>query len=137
MAYKNANVIPRPRLATKAHPDMAFEAPLSPTLFRPEGVTMLADVRAKVELMPSGNGRRDILSAFNVLAARAFIDLSSTPASAQSRGAGPGSEAAHHQPLHRHLPALCLGPRRRSRYWSRPLQEGQRGAPEGGYFKEG
>ena len=63
---------------------MTCEAPLSLTLFRPEGVIMLADVRTQVELMLAGNERRDTLSAFNVLAARGPVDLGATPATARS-----------------------------------------------------
>ena len=71
MMYKSTSGFPRPLLTTKAYPDMTCEAPLNLTLFRPEGVIMLADVRTQVELMLAGNERRDTLSAFNVLAARA------------------------------------------------------------------
>ena len=45
---------------------------------------MLADVRTQVELLLDGNERRDTLSAFNVLAARAGVDLGATPATARS-----------------------------------------------------
>ena len=67
MMYKSTSGFPRPLLTTKAYPDMTCEAPLNLTLFRPDGVIMLADVRAQVELLLAGNARRDTLSAFNVL----------------------------------------------------------------------
>ena len=82
--YKSTSGFPRPLLTTKAYPDMTCEAPLNLTLFRPEGVIMLADVRTQVELMLAGNERRDTLSAFNVLAARSPVDLGATPATARS-----------------------------------------------------
>ena len=63
---------------------MTINAPISLTLFRPDGVIMLADVRAQAELLLEGNARRDMLSAFNVLQARAGIDLGATPAAARS-----------------------------------------------------
>ena len=40
--------------------------PLPATVFRPEGVTSLADVRDRVEALPAGNERRDTLSAFRI-----------------------------------------------------------------------
>jgi hypothetical protein len=62
---------------------MTFNAPIRDTLFRPNGIVMLADVRAQAELLWEGNARRDVLSAFNVLQTRAGIDLGATPAAAR------------------------------------------------------
>jgi hypothetical protein len=63
---------------------MTMNMPVKGTLFRPDGVVMLADVRAQVDLLLDGNTRRDTISAFNVLQARAGIDLGATPATARA-----------------------------------------------------
>jgi integrase len=65
------------------HPDMNIATPTTVTLFRPEGVIMLADVRALADSRLDGNERRDVLSAFNVLRTRGGIELETTPASAR------------------------------------------------------
>ena len=63
---------------------MTINTPIKGILFRPDGVIMLADVRVQVDLLLDGNARRDTLSAFNVLQARAGIDLDTTPATARA-----------------------------------------------------
>src|SRR4051812_18233078 len=61
---------------------MSICAPSKVNLFRPDGVITLADVRDLSDGNLEGNLRRDTLSAFNVLQARAGIDLATRPASA-------------------------------------------------------
>src|SRR3954471_19339851 len=61
---------------------MTICAPFEATLFRPDGVITLADVRDLSDGNLEGNLRRDTLSAFNVLQSRAGTDLAATPASA-------------------------------------------------------
>ena len=90
---------------------MTCEAPHHLTLFRPEGVIMLADVRTQVELMLAGNERRDTLSAFNVLAARGPVDLGATPATARACASSSTRLAGS---ARRERQALCQHPLARS-----------------------
>jgi hypothetical protein len=60
------------------------QQPVPAAAIRPEGAVSLAEVRDRVEALPSGTERRDTLSAFRVLSARLDLDSPATPATAAS-----------------------------------------------------
>ena len=84
MRHKSTSALPIPPLTTKAYHDMTINAPITATPL-PAGRRHHARRRAGAgRLLLEGNERRDTLSAFNVLQARAGIDLDATPATARA-----------------------------------------------------
>jgi hypothetical protein len=63
-------------------PNMTLHSKIeaSGSVFRPDGVTTLAEVVARVQRERNGTARRDTVSAFRCLAARLNLDLATIPA---------------------------------------------------------